>query len=325
MLPARQFLRVVDDRKKTLQWHAPPRRVVSLVPSDTYSLVRLGAGERLVGRTRYCVAPEGEVEHAAIVGGTKDADVEAIIALAPDLVIANQEENSQKDIERLDAAGIKVLVSFPRTVAAGLGHLARLARALGLDGGAEPSRSLVASAYHAQRAAEAASAGLRPVRAFCPIWMDPLMTVHQDTFIADVLRLAGAENVFAGRERRYPLAADLGFAPALGPDRVGQRDVRYPRVSLDELVAQAPELILLPDEPHPFTEADAAIFRALPIPAAERGQVRFCDGKDLMWYGARSVEGLGRLAALVDEARKAFAGSQALPSARGLLTGRKIG
>lgn len=309
MPPSLPFLRVVDDRKKTLAWRAPPRRIVSLVPSDTYSLVRLGAGERLIGRTRYCVAPAGEVEHAAIVGGTKDADVEAIIALAPDLVIANQEENSQGDIERLDAAGIKVLVSFPRSVAAGLGHLARLCRALGLDGGTEPARSVVASAYHAQRAAEAASAGLRPVRVFCPIWMDPLMTIHQDTFIADVLRLAGAENVFAGRERRYPLAADLGFAQAFGPDRVGQRDVRYPRVSLDELVAQQPELILLPDEPHPFTEADAAVFRALAIPAAERGQVRFCDGKDLMWYGARSVEGLGRLAALVDEARKAFAGS----------------
>lgn len=306
MPPTTSFLRVVDDRKKTHAWRAPPARVVSLVPSDTYSLIRIGAKERLVGRTRYCVAPEAEVRDIAVIGGTKDVDVDAVIALAPDLVVANQEENSQRDIERLDAAGLRVLVSFPLGAAAGVAHVARLCRALGLDGGKEPARSLVASAYHALRAAEAASAGLRPVRTFCPIWMDPLMTIHRDTFISDLLRLVGAENVFAGRERRYPLAADLGFAAPAGPDRVGGRDLRYPRVTLDEVIAQQPELVLLPDEPHPFTEADAQVFRALPIPAAASGQVRFCDGKDLMWYGARSVEGLGRLAALVDEARKAL-------------------
>lgn len=303
MPPKFRFLRVVDDRQKVLEWRSPPQRIVSLVPSDTYSLIRLGAGERLVGRTRYCVAPSPDVDGIEIVGGTKDADVARILALEPDLVVANQEENSRGDIERLDAAGLNVLVSFPQRVAAGLAHLARLARALGLDGGAEPARSLVASAYHAHKAAEAASAGARPVRTFCPIWMDPLMTVQRATFISDVLALVGAENVFAERLRRYPLAADLGSAAPLGPERVGDRDVRYPRVTLDEVVAQAPELVLLPDEPHPFTEADAAVFRALPIPAAERGQVLFCDGKDLMWYGARSVEGLGRLRALVDGAR----------------------
>jgi hypothetical protein len=115
--------------------------------------------------------------------------------------------------------------------------------------------------------------------------------------------LAGAENVFADRERRYPLAADLGTGAPLPADRVAGRDVRYPRITLDEIVARQPEIVLLPDEPHPFTEAEAAVFRGLDIPAARRGAVRFCDGKDLMWYGARSLEGLGRLRALVDGAR----------------------
>jgi hypothetical protein len=133
--------------------------------------------------------------------------------------------------------------------------------------------------------------------------MDPLMTVNEATFISDVLALVGAENVFAGRARRYPLAADLGKAAPLAPERVGDRDVRYPRVTLDEVVAAAPELVLLPDEPHAFTEADAAVFRGLSIPAAGRGAVVLCDGKDLMWYGARSVEGLDRLRAIVDAAR----------------------
>src|SRR5262245_61122288 len=91
-----------DDRGRALRWLEPPRRIVSLVPSDTYSLVRLGAKARLVGRTRYCIAPEGEVEDIPVVGGTKDADVDRIIALDPDLVVANQEENTKQDIERLE-------------------------------------------------------------------------------------------------------------------------------------------------------------------------------------------------------------------------------
>ena len=143
------------------------------------------------------------------------------------------------------------------------------------------------------------------MRVFVPIWMDPLMTVHASTFISDVLTLVGAENVFADRERRYPLAADLTHGRPLPADRVAGRDVRYPRITLDEVVTRAPELILLPDEPHPFTEADADVFRAL-RPSREGARppvVAFCNGQDLMWYGARSVEGLGRLRALVDAAR----------------------
>jgi ABC-type Fe3+-hydroxamate transport system substrate-binding protein len=295
-------IRVRDDRGNTLTFLDPPRRVVSLVPSDTYSIARLGAAGRLVGRTRYCVEPADEVASIAICGGTKDADVERILELRPDVVVANQEENARDDLVALQGAGVPVLVSFPRTVAAGVGHLARLATLLGLDD--ERSRAVVRDAYRALKEAEAA----RPealVAAFVPIWMDPLMTCNGGTFTSDVLALAGARNVFAGRERRYPLAADLGRAVPLPAERVEGRDVRYPRVTLDEVVAAAPELVLLPDEPHAFSEADAAVFRALDVPAARRGGVRFCDGKDLMWYGARALEGLGRLRALVGAAREA--------------------
>src|SRR5262245_42405158 len=180
-------IRVHDDRAKVLEWSSPPQRVVSLVPSDTYSLIRLGVGPRLLGRTRYCVAPEEEVRSIEIIGGTKDADVDRIAALAPDLVVANQEENSRGDIEELEARGIQVLVSFPQRVAAGLAHLARLARALGLENGAEPARSVIAAAYHAHRDAEAARGAAPPVRTFIPIWMDPLMTANEETFLSDVL------------------------------------------------------------------------------------------------------------------------------------------
>ncbi len=295
-------IRIVDDRGAQLTWSTPPSRIVSLVPSDTYSLLRLGARGKLLGRTRYCVAPVDEVADVPVVGGTKDADVEAIAALEPDLVVANQEENSPQGHRGAGGARAAGAGLVPPDRGLGLAHLARLARALGFERGEEPAHSVVAEAYQAHRAAEEARRGRTPVRAFVPIWMDPLMTVHASTFISDVLSLVGAENVFADRERRYPLAADLGSGKPLPADRVAGRDVRYPRVTLDEIAARAPALILLPDEPHPFTEADAAVFRALEAPGG-RPAVVFCDGKDLMWYGARSVEGLGRLRALVDAAR----------------------
>jgi len=291
-----KIIKVIDDRGRRYVFPEAPRRVVSLVPSDTYSVLRLGAKDRLVGRTKYCVEPLGEVEDIEIVGGTKDVDVQKVIDLEPDLVIANQEENTRSQIERLDAAGLSVLVSFPCRVAEGIAHLARLALGLAED---PKARSLVASAYNAHREAEKRRGERTPVRAFVPIWMDPVMTVHEKTFISDMMDLVGAQNIFADRRRRYPLAADLGLAKPLPPERVGDRDTRYPRVTLDEIVARQPEIVLLPDEPHAFTEVDAEVFRKLPMPAATDGKIVFCDGKDLMWYGARSVEGFERLRALI--------------------------
>jgi ABC-type Fe3+-hydroxamate transport system substrate-binding protein len=274
-------LRIFDDRKRELLFLRAPRRIVSLVPSDTLNLAALGAGERLVGRTRYCDDLGG-----AVIGGTKDVDVDAVAALEPDLIVANQEENSRQHVEALIKLQLPVYVAFPKTVADGLAHLARLSRIV--ECGAE----LVKRGYLSLL--PPAGPQPAPLDAFVPIWMEPLMTIGGDTFIGDALRACGARNVFEGRVRRYPLSADLGLAP---PNDPGDRDTRYPRVTLDEVRAQAPQLVLLPDEPHPFTEADA---RALAIPGAK---VRFCSGRDLSWYGAQSIEGIPRLRALIDSLR----------------------
>lgn len=296
------LLRIQDDRHRELTFPGAPKRVVSLVPSDTFSVAALGCAGALVGRTDYCELPAEVVAKLPSVGGTKNAKVEAILDLSPDLVIANQEENTRGDLEALAQKGVRVFIAFPKTVAHGLSHLARLARIFRLERDANV-RELVKAGYAALRDAEAARAANVPLRAFCPIWMDPLMTVHGDTFISDMLDLAGAQNVFADRERRYPLAADLGKAKPLPPEKVEGRDTRYPRVPMEEVVARAPEIVLLPDEPHPFSEADADVFRKLPIPAAARGAVVRTSGKDLCWYGAQSVEGIGRVRALIDTLR----------------------
>jgi len=271
-------LKITDDLGRTLLIGRTPTRVVSLVPSDTYSLIALGARDRLVGVTTYCDAPG-----VATVGGTKSASVEQIVALEPDLVIANQEENTRPVLEALASQRINVLVSLPRRVGEGVAHLARLARVLDLAGKPE-----VRELLRRGMALGEPPAAVR--RAFVPIWMDPVMTINADTFGSDVLAHAGIANTFSDRLRLYPLAADLGKGEAI--EATG-RDVRYPRVTLDEVSKRGAELIILPDEPYAFSPADEATLQAA-LPGARVVRV---SGKDLFWYGAWTIESLPRLSA----------------------------
>jgi ABC-type Fe3+-hydroxamate transport system substrate-binding protein len=288
MLRAMPILRLRDDLGRELTIARPPARVVSLVPSDTFSLFALGCGDRVVGRTRYCVEPAGAVDDLAIVGGTKDVDVEAVMALEPELVIANQEENTRAALEAL-ALRTKVLVSMPRRVADGFAHLARLARILGVE-----KSPAVVELVRRSHALGSAPVPAPHATAFVPIWMEPLMTFNADTFGSDVLARAGVANAFGDRLRLYPLAADLGKQAAV--DASG-RDTRYPRVKTDEIVARKPDVIVLPDEPHAFAEAERATLAALPFPGAAR--LVDVSGKDLFWYGAWTVDALPRLAKLL--------------------------
>ncbi len=290
-----------DDRDRVINFATTPKRVISLVPSDTLSVFDLGCASALIARTDYCTTPKS-ITSLPSIGGTKNPRVQDILDLSPDLVLANQEENSRGDLEQLAQAGVRVLVAFPKRVADGLAHLARLALIFGLRGD-RAATLLIKSGYEAHREAEATRATLTPLATFCPIWMDPLMTIHGDTFISDMMDLAGAQNVFAGRERRYPLAADLGRAKPLPKEKVGDRDTRYPRVTMDEVNAHAPELVLLPNEPHPFTEVDARVFASQDTPAAKRGAIVHTDGQDLCWYGSRSVTGIARMRALIASVR----------------------
>jgi ABC-type Fe3+-hydroxamate transport system substrate-binding protein len=291
-------VRVTDDRGRVIDFASAPRRLVSLVPSDTLNVAALGCAGALVGRTDYCELPEEVVARVPSVGGTKNPRVDAVCDLAPDLVLANQEENTRGDLEELARRGVRVYIAFPKRVADGIAHLAKIARVLGVESDSS-AKDLVRRGYEALRAAQAQSGARAAVETFCPIWMKPLMTISGDTFISDMLAVCGARNVFAERRRQYPLAADLGRAAPLPPEKVGDRDTRYPRVTMEEVVERAPELVLLPDEPHPFSEEDAEVFRGLAIPAAKRGAVVRTGGKDLCWYGARSVEGIGRVRSLV--------------------------
>ncbi|MEM7434660.1 MAG: helical backbone metal receptor [Myxococcota bacterium] len=286
------MITVVDSLGRTVTLARPASRVLSLVPSETLSVAELAGLGRLVGRTDYCIEPPGAMEALPSVGGTKGVDVDAVIALRPDLVLANKEENSRASVRALIEAGVPVHVSFPCTVDESNEYLRTLSALLGVAADAEPiglcERALV-------RAIRSARDPHLPV--FVPIWKDPWMTFDDRVFASDMLRVCGAENVFSDRARRYPLAADLGKRSAWDDDKVADRDTRYPRIQLAEVATRGARAVLLPDEPYAFAKPDFESFEDL---GSNAMHVTLVDGKDLFWYGTRVAQALDNLSATID-------------------------
>ena len=255
------FFDCTDALGRLVRLAEPPRRIVSLVPSQTELLAALGLDAEVVGLTRFCVHPAGWKAAKAIVGGTKTVDVDRVRQLAPDLVLANKEENVREQVEALaDVAPVFV------TDVADVDGALRMIRDVG---------ALVGRPAEAARLADAVAEGFgalpawTPLRALYLIWRDPWMTVGDDTVIADVMRRGGLVNAVAGR-RRYPALTD------------------------DAVRALAPEVVLLSSEPYPFAQKHVADVQAL-VPDA---RVVLVDGEPFSWYGSRLRETPAALAAL---------------------------
>lgn len=249
-------------------------RIVSLVPSLTETLVEFGLAPSLVGRTRWCTEPAGVVAGIEAVGGTKNPDVARIVALRPDLVVVNKEENRLEDCRELEAAGLRLHVTHPCTVEEAASMLAELGAACGA---AEQGERLAARCREALAAARSRGEGRVPVPTFCPIWRRPWMTFRRATYIGDMLASAGCANVFGERG---------------APD--------FFEVALDDVVAAAPALVVLPDEPFAFEEKHATELRGAGL---DRARFLFADGKDLAWYGPRIPAALERLSSAVAASR----------------------
>ncbi|MEM7409561.1 MAG: helical backbone metal receptor [Myxococcota bacterium] len=248
------------------------QRIVSLVPSLSEALFALGLGARVVGVTDWCVHPAEAVAALPKVGGTKNPDLARIRELSPDLVIANREENRERDVERLREAGLPVWVTYPRTVEQAIGLLEEIAGLGAPEASGNTVLARVRDAFQARRALQVPN----PTRVFCPIWKRPWMAVGSDTYADDLLGVCGGVNVFAARTER-----------------------RYPIVEESEIVASQPEVILLPDEPYAFGLADASELARLDIPAAQEGRIHCLDGTLVSWYGPRIAEALDQIGALL--------------------------
>ncbi|MFD3439258.1 helical backbone metal receptor [Streptomyces sp. NPDC058685] len=248
-------------------------RVVSLVPSLTEA-VAVSAPGMLVGATDWCTHP-ADLDVPRI-GGTKNPDVPAVIALRPDLVIANEEENREPDLSALRAAGVEVMVTEVRDLDQAFGELNRvLVAGCGL-----------APPVWLDEAREAWSA-VEPLdepghlRAVVPIWRRPWMVLGRDTFAGDLLARLGVTHTYAGHTERYP------------------------RIPLDELRATGARLAVLPDEPYRFTADDGP--EAFPDMAAA-----LVSGRHLTWYGPSLAEAPAVLSAAL---RAAFRRADHAPCA----------
>jgi ABC-type Fe3+-hydroxamate transport system substrate-binding protein len=208
-----------DDEGRPVPLAGPVRRVVSIVPSLTEAVAETDAG-LLVGATDWCSHPAGlDVQR---VRGTKNPDVARVVALQPDLVLANAEENRLADLDALRAAGVAVYVTDIRTLDGAFDSLARMLAACGLgrpDWLAEAEAAWAALPEPAVRR-----------RAVVPIWRRPWMAVGRDTFTGALLARLGVDNVLADDPERYPRIDPAALPPH--------------------------DLVVLPDEPYAFTPDD---------------------------------------------------------------------
>ncbi len=245
-----------------------PQRIVSLVPSHTESLHALGLAERVVGRTRFCIHPADWVETVPHVGGTKDADLQKILDLEPDLVVVDKDENPLALVQALKEAGIDVLHSDIDTVLDAADFLRTLGARCGVQEAADTVADDIEDAWNSL-------GGEREIPVFCPIWYDPWMTFNRSAYPHAMLEAVGLRNVFGNR------SGD-----------------KYFEVSPDEVAESAAQWTLLPTEPFPFHKRRDAVDTSPLGPAGMEARVIEIDGEALTWFGVRTLPGLKALVAV---------------------------
>lgn len=243
------MMQVTDQTGYSFDLALPPKRVVSLVPSQTELLFDLGLDREVVGITKFCVHPEAWFRSKVRVGGTKKVDIGRVKGLMPDLVIANKEENTREDVEAIREF-CPVWTSDIVTVEDALSMIVQLSALFRLEVQGCRLEIEIRESFRT----------IRPVnmKAAYLIWKDPYMAAGGDTYIHEMMKLAGISNVFADRSR-------------------------YPAVSLEEIAAVKPELILLSSEPYPFKMKHLEALSEIFIDS----QVRLVDGEMFSWYGSR--------------------------------------
>jgi ABC-type Fe3+-hydroxamate transport system substrate-binding protein len=240
----------LDQLQRVIKLPQLPRRIISLVPSQTELLIDLGLAGRIVGCTKFCIHPRQQLETVTKVGGTKQVDHNVIRQLAPDLIIANKEENERSDIEAL-MAYYPVWVSDINTLPDALQMISRVGEITGS----------VTSAEHLVKTIQQGFSGL-PKPGTWPsavylIWRKPYMAAGADTFITDMLHYSGFTNAVTTS--------------------------RYPVLNKEQLQMINPQVVLLSSEPYPFKEKHIEEIRQI-LPNAK---VVLADGEMFSWYGSR--------------------------------------
>lgn len=241
-----------DQLQRKITVASPPKRIISLVPSQTELLVDLGLKKQLVGITKFCVHPENLRKEITVVGGTKQVKLEKIKALQPDIILCNKEENTQEMVEELERIA-PVHVSDIYTLEDSYEMIRQYAHIFSVEEKATEITRNIQSEYQKFQQ-NISKKPIRKVAYF--IWKDPWMVVGANTFIDFLLRENRFENVYSHLDR-------------------------YPEISLKEL--KEVDLVLLSSEPFPFSEKHAVHFEGIIAPE----KICFVDGEYFSWYGSR--------------------------------------
>lgn len=240
----------------------PPRRIVSVVPSQTELLFDLGLDEEVVGVTKFCIHPAGKVKNRVIVGGTKTLHLDRIQALKPDFILANKEENTREQIEQLQRL-YPVLTTDINSVAKALTMIRNVGAVVGRKPEADRLAGAIETAFRTYGFDPNPTKILeKPAGSSVAyfIWRKPYRVAGCQTFIHSMLETAGFQNAFGG-------------------------SARYPEVTEAELETARSELIFLSSEPYPFAEKHRIDLQKI-CPSA---QIRLVDGEVFSWYGSRMV------------------------------------
>lgn len=243
-----------DQLNRQVKITNPPRRIVSLVPSQTELLAYLELDEAVVGITKFCVRPDTWFREKTRVGGTKQLHTKIIQSLQPDLIIANKEENVQAQVETLEGLA-PVWVSDINTLDDAIDMIGQLGSITGTD---VKAQSLINTIRIGLTALQHSLAGRKKIRAIYLLWKDPYMTTGGDTFIHHMMEYAGLENIFA-------------------------HETRYPVITTEMMQQAKPDLVLLSSEPYPFGEKQVReLAKYLP-----ETKLLLADGEMFSWYGSR--------------------------------------
>ena len=240
-----------DGLGRTLKLSASPQRIISLVPSQTELLHALGLEKEVIGITKFCVHPRDWFRTKTRIGGTKNINLQKILSLEPQLVIANKEENVKEQVEEL-AAHVPVWVSDVNN----LDDAYNLIESLGeITARKEVAAKLTSAIQTAFAKNSFVSSGFNTAYL---IWKEPYMTVGGDTFINQMLCAAGFQNVFRNKKR-------------------------YPAVTVPDLQEAGCDLLLLSSEPYPFKQKHIDELQQH-LPATK---ILLVDGEMFSWYGSR--------------------------------------
>ncbi len=250
-LPSRKN---TDQMGREISVPVSPLRIVSLVPSQTELLFYLGLEEEVVGITKFCIHPAEQFKLKSKIGGTKNVRIEAIHALIPDLIIGNKEENEKSQIEEL-SKHYPVWMSDIKTLEDALEMIERVGALVNKKAEAT---TLVDTIFAQHQSLKKQHETIPKLKAAYFIWRNPWMVCAADTYVNEMLRVAGFENIFLDQKR-------------------------YPIISEEELKKRAPQVILLSSEPFPFKEKHLEELQDI----CPNAKILLVDGEAFSWYGSR--------------------------------------